>query len=319
MTSWRAEQLKRRKERQDISSFKEYINGDASVEFQLPANAFLAVRKSGGFAGGDVLQAGSRTLGSPALVGDRVHQLGWIEKGVRVKALNGVSLLLKDGFKWVEVGAWEPAPPTPGPLDFSTGDTGLTEFRQEFDLALPQVAVGIGFFYTGTPTFTVTYGGETLQAYARLNGVTGIDGVGIGSLIAVGRELTVENAELVISCTDGTFGGMFGRISEINYDYLSNWNDSAGGTNSSSPRLEGSPGELFAVGITAAYMTTPAFLTPLQRTTWGRIQDADGNDATISLGRGKQSQVQLLNNGFRAYALQAVSIKEKPEDDEEEE
>lgn len=313
MLSWRAALQKRYRARRDQDLFKAYVDGDSSVSFPLPANAYLAVRHSSGYAGGEALKVNSDTLYSPELQPDEVYQLGWFEKDRVVQTLNGLELLFKKGFEWVSIGALQPVPPVPGPLDFTTDDVGLTSLTREFELALPQAAVGMGFFYTGTPIFTIAHGGEVLQTYARLNGASGIEDVGIGALVAVGRNLTVETANLVISCTGGTFGGVVGRINEIAYDFEDNWNDSAGGTSSSSPRLSGGSGELFAVGITAAYMTTPAYMTPLPRTAWGRIKDADDNDATVSLGRGKQSQVQLLNSGWRAYALQAVSVKERTE------
>lgn len=195
-----------------------------------------------------------------------------------------------------------PVPPAPGPLDFHTDNTGLTSFTQQFGLALPQAAVGMSFFYTGTPIFNITYGGQQLQAYAVLSAQ------GIGSLIAIGQGLTVGTAPLLITCTGGTFGGLFGRINEINYTYAFNWQYSAAPSSPGvAPSYTGTVGEIFAAGVVLAEMPSPPRMTPLPVKTWGYIKDAT-RIATVSLGRGIQTKVQLLPNGTRYCALQAVNI-----------
>lgn len=195
-------------------------------------------------------------------------------------------------------------PPAPGPLDFSTDNRGLTTFTQSFPLAYPQAAVGIGFQYTGTPVFTVTYAGTSLTVYPILNPTEGV-----GSLIAVGKALTVGTGNLVITCTGGTFGGLFGRINEVNYDYDVQWNSNAQGTAASSPTLTAPSGELLAVSTLRGNRANPAWLTPLPRSTWGRVNNADPTlAAVVSLGRGMQVQTQSINNGNVPYALQALSL-----------
>lgn len=157
-----------------------------------------------------------------------------------------------------------PGPPAPGPLEWASLEDGLTSYTKQFGLAEPQAVVGMAFHYTGTPTFTVTHGGEPLVVHVALNS-TGM----VGSLLALGRDLTVETANLVISCTGGAFGGIRGRINEIPYDFMEVWEDSDVGTGTTSQPLSGPEAHIFAVGTSYGNHSNPGVFVNLTRRSWG--------------------------------------------------
>lgn len=99
-------------------------------------------------------------------------------------------------------------PPVPGPLDFGSGDYGLTEYTTAFDVAAPHIVMGMTFYYTGNPVITVMHEGEPLEGRVQLN-------AGHGALVFIGDDLTVETGSLVITCTGGTFGPFAGRVNEM--------------------------------------------------------------------------------------------------------
>lgn len=110
------------------------------------------------------------------------------------------------------LGSSGPEPgPTPGPLDFGSGDYDQTSYTTAFDVAAPHVVMGMYFYYTGNPEFTVTHEGEQLEGRVQLNG-------GRGCLLFIGDHLTVETGALEISCTGGTFGPFYGRVNEMPFE-----------------------------------------------------------------------------------------------------
>lgn len=103
-----------------------------------------------------------------------------------------------------------PRPPVPGPLDVISYEAdGFTDFSGTFDLASPDVIVGLSCTYTGTPVIALAHGGEPLTIVRQ----DMADGV--VTLLAVGTGLTVEEAEFTITATGGTLdrGGL--RVNEM--------------------------------------------------------------------------------------------------------
>lgn len=104
-----------------------------------------------------------------------------------------------------------PPPPVPGPMEWSGREKGLTSASKNFDLAAPDMDMGFTARFTGTPVFSATHGGEALEVF-----VEAVDSVaGIVSLIIQGRGLTIENKEVVVSCTGGTFGPFAAYMNEV--------------------------------------------------------------------------------------------------------
>lgn len=115
------------------------------------------------------------------------------------------------------VGLWQhhasgggpnPPGPIPGPLDFGSGALDQTSYTTEFDVAAPHVVLGMNFYYTGSPSFTITHNGEPLEGRVQLNAQR-------GCLLFIGDNLTIETGSLVITCTGGTFGPFYGRVNEM--------------------------------------------------------------------------------------------------------
>lgn len=105
---------KARRERQVLSKFKSLIAAPpVSLIAALPASATFAVRSR---AGNTALPAavyvegpqGTRAIGSPALVANEFHRLGYIERGQSVELDNTIDLYVDVGlgvYKKIATGA----------------------------------------------------------------------------------------------------------------------------------------------------------------------------------------------------------------------
>ncbi len=95
--------LKKRKERQDVSSYDALVAtpGDLVAGIKLPANAFLQVSSAVVITPSLVLDIGSREIGVPDLLADVKYPIGFFEKDVTVTvkgALPGLlSLFIESG------------------------------------------------------------------------------------------------------------------------------------------------------------------------------------------------------------------------------
>lgn len=122
--------------------------------------------------------------------------------------------------------------PTPAPsdyetnlLDFWTNEKDLTEYTTRFNSHGPNVVLEMCFIFTGEPVFQFMHGSDSVEVIAmRLDQDTGM-----GCLVAVGEGVVTEIAPLTVSCTGGTFGGVFGRVRELAYSPELVWSTSLTG------------------------------------------------------------------------------------------
>lgn len=126
-----------------------------------------------------------------------------------------------------------PPPPAPGPMEWAVREKGLTSASKNFDLAAPDMDMGFTARFTGTPVFSATHGGEALEVFVEAADFV----AGIVSLIIQGRGLTIENKEVVVSCTGGTFGPFAAYMNEVfdpENDNLA-WKEGITGTGNTTP------------------------------------------------------------------------------------
>lgn len=110
-------------------------------------------------------------------------------------------------------GGLTPVDPTqPGPMDVVIpGRNVFTNFSREFDLASPDVVFHLACHYTGDPVIEIAHGGEPLTIVKQERE----EPHGVLSLVAIGRGLTVEAANLTITATGGQLDGGACRINEM--------------------------------------------------------------------------------------------------------
>jgi hypothetical protein len=134
-------------------------------------------------------------------------------------------------------GVAPPLPPfVPGPLDFVMYGVGLTSHRQNYQLATPNAIFGFATRYEGDPTFTATHGGEALTLIRMDKNPTDK----VATLLFYGSGLTVEDAQLVVTAEDGTFGPAIGRINDdyvLSGGWSSDWNGGGYGHTPSTSKL----------------------------------------------------------------------------------
>jgi hypothetical protein len=122
-------------------------------------------------------------------------------------------------------------PPTPmGPLDWVTMfDGDFTNFSKEYTLASDCCVVGLAARFSGDPVIEIKHGDDVLYIVReeRSGDILG--------LIAIGRGLAIETANVTVTCTGGTLGGGAIRINEMvsSDPALSGWE--GGGTGSGNP------------------------------------------------------------------------------------
>lgn len=117
-------------------------------------------------------------------------------------------------------------PPPMGPLDWVTMfDGDFTNFSKEYTLASDCCVVGLAARFSGNPVIEIKHGDDVLTIIREERSAS------ILGLIAVGRGLAIETANVTVTCTGGTLGGGAIRINEmVNIDpALSGWEDSATG------------------------------------------------------------------------------------------
>lgn len=139
----------------------------------------------------------------------------------------GAPVTITDNASPFVVEGYAVTPNEMGPLDYYSPIRGVfNDFSQEFDLASSSVILGMAAIYTGDPVITIEHGGEPLT-------IVRIDkrDQRLLTLIAVGRGLTLETANLTINVTGGSVGGGAFRINEmLNIDPdLSGWEDGMNG------------------------------------------------------------------------------------------
>lgn len=164
-----------------------------------------------------------------------------------------------------------PIPPVPGPSVFWTNDDDLDEFETAFDVAASNVIVEMAFHYEGDPEFTITHEGEPIDIVAiSLN-----DAAKIGCLIAIGSHLTVETGSIKIVSTGGTFGGVFGRANELEYEPTVLWSDHKEGTAPLAVLGGSATGDVIAVGIAETNTANGVIFTNLDRLAYARPLTGD--------------------------------------------
>lgn len=98
-----------------------------------------------------------------------------------------------------------------GPLDYNSTELGaFNDFSREFDLATDAAILGMAAYYTGDPVITIEHGGDPLTVVHMEKNANGML-----SLVAAGRGLTAEVANLTIKVTGGSVGGGAFRINEM--------------------------------------------------------------------------------------------------------
>lgn len=141
--------------------------------------------------------------------------------------------------------------------DFWSNDDGMTEFTTQFNITGPNIVLEMFFLYEGDPFFTITHGADTLTiAKSAFNSEKQM-----GTLIATSASVKAEISTLTVSATGGTFGGIFGRIRELDYPPKVVWTDSVVGNDTLVHDLV-SPeeGELVGTAMwTAAYTDSGRF------------------------------------------------------------
>lgn len=154
---------------------------------------------------------------------------------------------------------------------FWTNDDDLTEFDVAFDVAGPNIMVIMAFHYEGDPEFTITHEGEEVPIRViSLN-----EDALIGTLIAIGTNLTVEVGSLHIECTGGSFGGVWGRADEIDYQPAIAWVDSAEGNQGNTTLSGAETGDVIAVGAAKTNVANGVVFTNLTRLDFARILTGD--------------------------------------------
>lgn len=103
-------------------------------------------------------------------------------------------------------------PVQPGPMDVVLpGRSVFTNFSREFNLAYPDAVFYLACHYTGDPVISIAHGGEPLTIVKQERE----EPHGILSLIAVGRGLTVEAANLTVAAVGGELDGGACRFNEL--------------------------------------------------------------------------------------------------------
>lgn len=93
---------------------------------------------------------------------------------------------------------------------------GFTNFSAPFDLDTDAAVVYMACEYRGDPVITITHGGEPIEIAAiEYSPPSQISGRTALSLVAVGRNLTTEVADLVVSATGGELDGGAIRIKSM--------------------------------------------------------------------------------------------------------
>lgn len=162
-------------------------------------------------------------------------------------------------------------PPVPGPMGFWTNDHDLTEYETAFDVAGPNIFVCMAFHYEGDIDFTVTHEGEELEIVSiSLN-----DDAGIGCLIAIGVNMTIETGTLKFEATGGTFGGVFGEANELDYVPSIAWVDDAIGDDQNDTLGGSEVGDVIAVGVALGNVANGVQFTNLDVLTFGRPISGD--------------------------------------------
>lgn len=103
-------------------------------------------------------------------------------------------------------------PLQPGPMDVVIpGRSSFTNFSRPFTLAHPDAIFYLACHYRGDPVISIAHGGEPLEIIQQERE----DPSGTMSLVAIGRGLTVEEANLTITATGGELDGGACRINEM--------------------------------------------------------------------------------------------------------
>lgn len=115
-------------------------------------------------------------------------------------------------------------------LDFWTNDQHLSEYTTQFNVTGPNLVLEMFFLYDEErPFFTINHGGDTFEVVqSTFNPETKM-----GCLIATCVSARAEISSLHVTATGGTFGGIFGRIRELDYPPKVVWSDSRYGRDSS--------------------------------------------------------------------------------------
>lgn len=162
-------------------------------------------------------------------------------------------------------------PPIAGPTNFWTNEDDLTEFAPDFDVAGPHVVAALMFHFEGDPVFTVTHEGEALTVVQLSLNQT----AKIGSLLAIGKNLTVESGKMKFACTGGTFGGAFGRANELEYEPVVAWSDKAVGIAAQHAYSGPVAGDLIGVGIADTSVSIGVLFSGLNRIAYSRPLTGD--------------------------------------------
>lgn len=166
-----------------------------------------------------------------------------------------------------------PPPLVPGPLDVIQYDPdGFTDFSAPFDLAKPDVIVGLACRYTGSPAVTMEHGGEPLTIVRQdMNN-------GVLTILAVGTGLTTESAQLTVSATGGTLDQGALRINEVDSGTVG-WSGgvTANGIQSGRLTANGASGGLMKLAYGhigrsySDYGSFWAYPVAPERVFWGRV------------------------------------------------
>lgn len=164
------------------------------------------------------------------------------------------------------VDGWDSPPLVVGPLDgVLPGNDVFTDFSREFELAAPNVAFYFACSYSGDPAIEIAHGGEPLTILKQEREPTRR----ILALVAAGRGLTVEAANLTIKATGGQLNAGAFRIVEMGpiAPTLVGWSDGDHGNNP--------PRSLTETGTVGGTVKVAFVNTGADRTHSSRVEGAE--------------------------------------------